>query len=93
MVRSEEDLRQDDIIVSLLWTQEYYDYFPLSYNVSILPTTNAMLLMIDSTRANVTLPYNTVYSVSVVADLCGQSSTAMLIEVYYGKYNHYRFKC
>ena len=48
---------------------------------------NGNLTIIDNTQANLILLYNVPYNVSVVADICGQSSE-IIIEVYYGKYNH-----
>ena len=45
--------------------------------------TNTEVTMISNTGANVTVPYNTLYNVSVVADLCGRQVTT-IIEIHYG---------
>ena len=55
-----------------------------SYSVIAVPRSSTTVSIIDSTRVNLTIPYNTPYSVSVVADFCGQRNATMLIKFSYG---------
>ena len=56
-----------------------------SYNISVVPQAS-QLNFYGSTRAQLTLSYNTLYNVSVVArHLCGNASVATSIQLYYGK--------
>ena len=88
MVRTEQDFRPDNITMILMWSQEIHDNFqiPVSYRVSVLPMMKATLTMVTSTWVNITLLYNILYNVSVVADFCGQRNTTMLVGIYYSKY-------
>ena len=89
MVWLKLSFKPDKIIMSLLWSQEIHDMFwiPVSYMVSILPMmkTTPTIIIVNSTRINITLLYNTRYNVSVVADFCGHTNTTMLTGIYYGK--------
>ena len=85
MVKKEDDLKSDKITISLQWTTQTHDNFSLSYGIIVLPMANAKVTMINNNSANVTLPYNAIYNVSVVADFCGRSNATMHFEVYYGK--------
>ena len=79
----------DKVTISLQWMQEIYQEWLVSYNIIILSQLNPMadvVTMINSERANLTLRYNTLYNVSVVADLCGQRNSTTLSEIYYGEY-------
>ena len=58
----------------------------VSYNIRVYPRSGTTVSIIDSTRANLTLGYNTPYNVTVVADFCGQSIITKLIKFTYGKY-------
>ena len=70
----------DKVTISLEWMQEIYQGWFVSYNISILssPVTHTTVTMINSVRANITVPYNTPYNVSVVADLCGRQATTFI---------------
>ena len=85
MVDIEEDVGPEKVIISLQWAQETHQGLFVSYSVSILPMIGVTITMISDTRANLTLLYNTPYTVSVVADICGQRNSTTLIELNYGK--------
>lgn len=71
LVNIGEDYGPDKITVSLWWTQEIHDNLLVSYSISILPMVGVTITMISNTRANLTLSYNTLYNMSVMADFCG----------------------
>ena len=79
----EEEFGIDRVLAGLHWAQQNHANLQVSYNVSIVPMTNAEVTMISNTGANVTVPYNTLYSVSVVADFRGRQATT-IIEIHYG---------
>ena len=77
-----EQLGADNVTVHLEWSQEAH----VSYSLAISP------ILDRSARPNVVnssvqlmVPYNTTYSVRLVASLCGQNSTTQL-ELLYGEY-------
>ena len=76
------------VTINMQWAQEIHPegYF-VSYSVNVLPVIDVTITMINNTRlaANLILSYNTPYSVSVVADLCGQSNVTTLTEIIYGE--------
>ena len=84
LINVEEEFGIDRVVVGLHWAQQNHANLQVSYNVSIVPMTNAEVTMTGNTRANVTVPYNTLYNVSVVADLCGHQTTT-IIEIHHGK--------
>ena len=83
VVHTEEEFRMDETAISLQWTQERHENLYVSYNVSTEPEVDATVTLISNTHANLTLPYNAPYSVSVVADLCGRQATT-IIKIHYG---------
>ena len=92
LINVEEEFGIDWVVVGLHWAQQNHANLQVSYNVSIIPRvyillivpmTNAEVTMISNTGANVTVPYNTLYSVSVVADFRGRQATT-IIEIHYG---------
>ena len=59
------------------------------YNISIEPIINSdsihnNIIMVSNTRANLTVPYNTPYNVSIVADLCGSQAITQ-VKIHYGE--------
>ena len=84
LIITEEEFGMDRVAIGLHWTQESHENLLVSYNISTVPTIGAELTMISNTRANLTVPYNTVYNVSVVADLCGSQATTR-IRIHYGE--------
>ena len=85
LLNVEEEFGIDQVVVGLHWAQQNHDNLQVFYNVSIVPMTNTEVTMISNTGANVTVPYNTPYNVSVVADLYGRQVTT-IIEIH-----HYYF--
>ena len=85
MVGMKVNLGAKAVMISMQWAQEIYQGLSVSYNISVLPVVGAKITTINNTRANLTLSYNTPYNVSVVADLCGQSSVTTLTEINYGE--------
>jgi hypothetical protein len=74
-----EELRNDSVVVTLeLMTVKNsvisVESQPQAQNISNLDPRHVLL----------TLPYNTFYNVSIIATLCGQS-TSNIIELHYGK--------
>ena len=49
-----------------------------------------MITMTSNTRTNLTLAYNPQYTVSIVADICGQRNSTALIKLNYGMCNVFR---
>ena len=45
-----------------------------------------MLTLIGKNKANLTLSYNTLYNVSVVAEVCGRLDASTIFMVNYSKY-------
>ena len=80
----ETEFGMDEVAVSLHWSQESHDNLFVFYSISIEPAIDATITMISNTRANLTLTYNTPYSVSVVADFCGHQATT-IIKVSHGR--------
>lgn len=90
IVVTKEDFRMDEVTISLEWlaTQELTENLfesLASYNISVKPSERVKVVMIDARRANLTMPYNTLYNVSVTAIFCDRINTSMIIELYYGK--------
>ena len=50
-----------------------------------LPVVGVTIAVISNTRANLSVPYNTPYNVSIVAGVCGQRNSTTYIELNYGK--------
>lgn len=68
----------DDATVMLTWTPEHaYGVF---YNVSIIPLAS-ILYYTGDTSVQLTVAYNTLYNVSVVATRCGQNSTVVELKL------------
>ena len=84
----EEEFGMDNVVIGLHWDQQNHKNLFATYNISILPTINAnittSILMVSNTRANLTVPYNTPYNVSIVADLCGSQATTQ-VKIHYGE--------
>ena len=79
-----EHFEIDNITVILEWTPESSLY---RYNFSVVPQLEVEWFQNDNTRAHLTVVYNTLYNVSVIAThLCGQNSVTAMIELYYGEY-------
>ena len=67
----------------------YLELTPESHNITsytvsaepqVVETSNSSLL-----RVQLTVPYNTLHNVSIVATSCGQYTTTTVIELHYGK--------
>ena len=78
-VSREEQFGVDSVTVFLQWTEELNNSL-VTYHVSIEPMAH---ISIGNGRANLTLLYNTPYSVSIVADFCDRrSANATLLKNY-----------
>ena len=94
IVFNNEDFGMDGITISLEWqsmlTQAVNNSFEylVSYDVNVMPSVDATVIMIDLTRANLTVSYNAPYNVSIVAVFCDQMNTSRstIIELIYGEY-------
>ena len=85
MVDIEEIFGMERVSVSLQWTQEIHQGLFVSYSISVLPVVGVMIAVMSNTRANLSVPYNTLYNVSIVAGVCGQRNSTTYIELNYGK--------
>ena len=74
-----EAFHDENITIVLNWAQGDNEF----YNASIVPSV-PMLLDTGSTTIQLTLQYNTHYSVSIVAFLC-EYNTTDVVDLYYGK--------
>ena len=72
----------DSVIVLLQWTEDISNSLVI-YNVSVEPLANVVK---GSGKANLTLLYNTLYTVSVVADFCGRRNATTTVMKNYGKH-------
>ena len=81
-VDTNEHFEQERVIIGLYWTEEPNEPH-VSYSISIVPMANTTISVIGDARANITVSYNTPYSVSVVADFCGRRNSTTL-ELNYG---------
>lgn len=73
------------VIIGLYWIQQP-DESLVSYRVhAVASSTNITYSapVVDNRKANLSLTYNTPYTVSVVADFCGERNSTTLIEVKY----------
>lgn len=82
----------NEVTVNLEWmsTQELIENSfesLVSYNVSVMSSVGVEVVVVDATRANLTIPYNTLYNVSVTAIFCDQVNTSTSINLTYGKHN------
>ena len=73
----------DSVIVLLQWIEELSNSLVI-YNVSVEPMANVVN---GNGRANLTLLYNTLYTVSVVADFCRRRNATTTVMKNYGKHN------
>ena len=78
----EEEFGVERVTILVNWTQPENPL--VSYNIRVDPTSGTMVTIVDSTRANLTLSYNTPYNVTVVADFCGQRNATAQFELSYG---------
>ena len=80
VVNRTNTFEDDSISVVLKWAAED----AVTYNVTISPQVFAKKIYATSVELRVS--YNTTYIVSILATLCGQSSTSTTIEIYFGKF-------
>ena len=94
IVVTKENFGMDEVTVSLEWlatqelTKNSLDSLA-SYNVSVKPSMDVRIVMVDAMRANLTVSYNTPYNVSVITIFCDQINTSRIIKLYYGKFADY----
>ena len=72
--------------VSLQWTQEIHQGLLVSYCINVIPMVGGTIAVSSNIRANLSVPYNTPYNVSIVAGVCGQRNSTTYIELNYGKF-------
>lgn len=87
MADFEEEFGEERVTIHMNWTQSENSL--VSYSVSVVPRNGSTISIIDSTKANVTLTYNTPYNMTVVADFCEERNATTLIKFSYGKCNYY----
>ena len=80
IVARSEQFGMDGVTVILEWSQENNG---TSHNVSVVPL--VAIWSTGSTRVQLTVLYNTLYNVSVVATLCGRHNATTTVELSYGK--------
>ena len=84
-VNTEKHFGTDSVSIFLEWQRELNNSL-ISYHVSVEPMVEVITAGLGSYRANVTVPYNSLHSIRVVADFCGRINASTIIEVYYGRY-------
>ena len=84
-VSFEEHFGVDNVTVFLQWTQELNNSL-VTYHVSVEPVAH---INSGNGKANVTLLYNTLYKVSVVADFCGRRNATTTLLNNYGNIIRY----
>ena len=81
MIQVESEVFHDEnITIVLNWAQRDNEF----YSASIVPSVPMLLDTSGSMTAQLTLQYNTHYSVSIVAFLC-EYNTTDVVDLYYGK--------
>ena len=70
ILNSSEVFTANAITVTLEWEKEA----GVTYNASIYPAAQTPLILTENARLQMTLSYNTLYSVTITATLCGQNS-------------------
>ena len=73
-----EEFHDENVTIVLNWAQGDNEF----YNASIVPS--VPMLHTGSTTVQLTLQYNTHYSVSIVAFLC-EYNTTDVVDLHYGK--------
>ena len=92
VVITAENFGEDEVTVSLEWTstqeiiEDSFESFT-SYNISAKPSESVKVVMVDAMRANLIVPYNVLYNVSVTADFCDLFNASTVMNLMYGKYN------
>ena len=76
-----EQFQNDNVTIILNWAQGDNEF----YNTSIIPCVS--MFHIENTTIKLTLQYNTMYSVSIVAFLC-EYNTTDVVELHYSKCIH-----
>ena len=83
-----EYFETETIIIGLYWMQEP-DESLVSYRIhAVISNTNTTyysVSVVDKTRVNLSLAYNTPYTVNVVAKFCSRKNSTTVIEVNYRK--------
>ena len=72
---------EDNVTVHLEWSPQAN----VSYDVSVSPHTVDIELF-TTTRLQLTVVYNTLYNISTLAVLCGQTHATTLTELYFGEF-------
>jgi hypothetical protein len=91
-VNISRQLEADHVRVALEWTHKN----GVSYSISVDPEVNVGYTRRES--AQLVVPYNSEYNISVIASLCGRSRTVFTI-INYGKllvtliYHYYNYFC
>ena len=75
-----DELGKNDVTVIVEWTPVR----GLTYNVTIIPP--AAVRIIGNSSAEVTVPYNTLYNVSIVPYFCDERGTAMILNLNFGEF-------
>ena len=81
ILNSSEVFMANTITVTLEWEQEA----GVTYNASIYPATQTPPTLTENSRFQLTLSYNTLYSVTITATLCGQNSVNTALNFSYGE--------
>ena len=76
--------RPDAIAVFIEWKEEA----GVTYVTSSFPQALSIKTSIGSARVQLTLSYNTVYTVNVTAILCGQNSVSTAVNLSYGEFHN-----
>ena len=75
-------VRSDHILMTLEWTQ---NDLTSSFHITVVPPLPQVNFS-TSTQAQIRVPYNVVYNVSILVSSCGQYHvTAFYKEVFYGR--------
>ena len=87
IVVTNENFGMDEVTISLEWLSTQKNSFEslVSYNVNINPSVGIKVPMVDAMRANLSLPYNILYNVSITSLFCDEINTSTIINLVYGK--------
>ena len=81
-------------MVILEWTlsvsQNYYQHLLRNVSINVIPDREVVITYTGNMSVRLTLPYNTLYNVSVTQPgICGRSNQTAFIELNYSKHNLY----
>ena len=84
MISEQEHFTNETVTIFLKWTvEENYD----TINLAVSP--QVIMNVSNGTSAQLILSFNTLYSMSVTANICGRNFSSSKVNIHYGKALHH----